>query len=92
VRINIFHDEWSAVWTISSILVSLRAFLGSPDTETAVEGEIAEEVETRREEFERRAVEWTFRYAVGKEQEEEGMSERQADGEHASRLERDEWW
>jgi hypothetical protein len=34
----------------------------------AVEYEIAEECDAGREEFERRAVEWTFLYAVDKEE------------------------
>jgi hypothetical protein len=93
VRINIFHGEWAPVWNISSILISLRAFLGSPDTETAVEGMIADEVEERREEFERKDVEWTFTYAVG-----DGVRDRD-DGDDQrvvsvplEQEEEDDWW
>jgi hypothetical protein len=64
VRVDILDNMWSPAWTLRSILISLRAFLRTPDTEIAVEWEIAEEVEQRREEFERKTVEWTFRYAV----------------------------
>jgi ubiquitin-protein ligase len=61
--LNILHKEWSPVLTISLILLSLRAFLGSPDLESALVPEVAEEYERDTEAFERTAVEWTEKYA-----------------------------
>ena len=67
--------------------------MGSPDTETAVEGKIADEVEERREEFERKAVEWTFRYAVGNDVQggSEGHGERVVPVPAEQETEEDEW-
>jgi ubiquitin-protein ligase len=63
IGLNILHREWSPILTISSILPSIRAFLGSPDLESALVPEIAEEYERDTEAFERTAVGWTEKYA-----------------------------
>jgi ubiquitin-protein ligase len=49
--------------SISSILLSIRAFLGSPDLESALVPEIAEEYARDVEAFERTAMEWNEKYA-----------------------------
>lgn len=67
IGLNVLHNSWSPVLTISTILTSLRAFLSTPDPSDAVMPEIAEEYERRREEFEGRAREWTRKFAMVRE-------------------------
>jgi ubiquitin-conjugating enzyme E2 D/E len=65
VGLNILKEDWTMVLGLSTILLSLRAFLGSPDTERFVDRGVAEEYRERRGEFEEKAREWTGRFAKG---------------------------
>jgi ubiquitin-conjugating enzyme E2 D/E len=67
VGLSILKEEWCPVLTVSKILLSLRAFLGSPDpgVGVAVMKEIAEECRERMGVYEETAREWTGRFARG---------------------------
>jgi ubiquitin-conjugating enzyme E2 D/E len=65
VGLNILKEEWCPALTVGLILLSLRAFLGSPDPDICVVPEIAEEYKDRRGMFEEKAREWTEKFAKG---------------------------
>ncbi|CAO2653006.1 Nn.00g024170.m01.CDS01 [Neocucurbitaria sp. VM-36] len=65
VGLNILHDAWTPALTVAQILLSLLAFLVSPDTQDAVVPEIAHELETKRDVYEATARQWTEKYAKG---------------------------
>jgi ubiquitin-conjugating enzyme E2 D/E len=64
VGLSILTRDWSPVLTTPKVLLSLQAFLTSPDTGHAVMPEIAHEYETNRTAFDQAAREWTERYAM----------------------------
>jgi ubiquitin-conjugating enzyme E2 D/E len=65
VGLSILKEEWCSVLTVSKVLLSLRAFMGSPDPGVPVMPEIAEEFKERLGVYEGRAREWTGKFAKG---------------------------
>ena len=63
ICLNILTMEWSPVLTTSTVLLSIRAFLDSPDTDDPAEWEIANEYMYRREVFDQTARNWTEEFA-----------------------------
>jgi ubiquitin-conjugating enzyme E2 D/E len=63
ISLSILGDEWSPVLTISTVLLSIQAYFGSPDTTNAVMPEIAHEYESDRAKYEETAKQWTDKYA-----------------------------
>jgi ubiquitin-conjugating enzyme E2 D/E len=63
VGLSCLEEEWCTALTMSTILLSLRAFMGSPDPEVCVMSEIAEEYLVKQEAFEEKAREWTQNFA-----------------------------
>jgi ubiquitin-conjugating enzyme E2 D/E len=61
--LSILGDEWSPVLTISTVLLSIQAYLGSPDTAEAVMPDIAHEYDSNRAKYDRTAKQWTNKYA-----------------------------
>jgi ubiquitin-conjugating enzyme E2 D/E len=63
IGLNILRQDWCPALTISVILVSVQAFLSDPDPSDGIVPEIAVEFETKKEQFEMTAREWTEKYA-----------------------------
>lgn len=63
IGLSILHEDWCPALTISPILISIQAFLSSPDPTNPVSPEIAEQYVMRREEFDHVAERWTREYA-----------------------------
>ena len=67
ICINILRQEWCSVLTISSILLSLRSFLDSPDAEDAYYPSMGKEYVERRDVFDEQARRFTEEFARGGE-------------------------
>jgi ubiquitin-conjugating enzyme E2 D/E len=63
VGLSILNRDWCPALTISTILLSLRAFLGDPDPTDAVVPEVAHEYEAKRSVYEETARQWTEKFA-----------------------------
>lgn len=63
ISLSVLGDEWSPALTISTILLSIQAYLTEPDTIDPIMPEIAHEYENDRATYERKAMEWTKKYA-----------------------------
>ncbi|XP_063241481.1 ubiquitin-conjugating enzyme E2 T-like isoform X2 [Bacillus rossius redtenbacheri] len=57
---------WSPVFTLSSVLQSIQVLLATPNPDDPLRANIAEEYRYNRAEYERKAREWTIKYAVQK--------------------------
>jgi ubiquitin-protein ligase len=55
--------DWSPVLTVSTMLLSIRAFLDSPDTDDPYYLGIADEYVRKREVFDETARSWTEEFA-----------------------------
>ncbi|KAF2846107.1 ubiquitin-conjugating enzyme E2-17 kDa-like protein [Plenodomus tracheiphilus IPT5] len=62
IDLTVLHEEWATCLTISTLLMSLRAFLGSPDWGCVVVPEVGREME----DSEGVARQWVGRYAMGR--------------------------
>lgn len=65
VSLSVLGDEWTPALTIGKLVLSIQAFLGSPDTEDAIMPEIASEFARDKELYEKTARDWTRNYASG---------------------------
>lgn len=65
IGMSILNNDWSTAFTLSSVLLSLRALLVEPQLEDAVMPEIVHEFESKREVYEETARQWTKKYAQG---------------------------
>lgn len=63
IGLEILHDNWSPALTLAKVLLSVTALLAEPEAREALRPEVAEEFLRARAEFEKRAREWTERYA-----------------------------
>ncbi|CAN9382313.1 unnamed protein product [Alternaria alternata] len=63
ICLNILTMDWSPVLTVSTVLLSIRAFLDSPDTDDPACPGIAKEYVYRREVFDQTARYWTEKFA-----------------------------
>ena len=61
------QEEWKPSSKIASVLTFARQLLAEPMPEDAVEGRIAEQYNSDRKGFEKKAREWTDTYAKGKQ-------------------------
>ena len=66
VCIDILHKLWSPSLSIDKVLLSIRSLFTDPNPEHGLEAEIVMECKTNRAEFERKAKEYTEKYAMGK--------------------------
>ena len=67
ICINILRQDWCPVLTISSMLLSLRSFLDSPDVEDAYYPSMGKEYVERRDVFDEQARRFTEEFARGGE-------------------------
>jgi ubiquitin-conjugating enzyme E2 D/E len=67
ICVNILQQDWCSVLTISTILLSLRSFLHSPDAEDAYYPTMGEEYVERRDVFDEKARKFTEEFARGEE-------------------------
>jgi len=64
ICLDILKDNWSPALTLSKVLLSISSLLTDPNPEDPLMGNIAEEYLKDRELHDRKAREWTERYAV----------------------------
>ena len=57
-------DNWSPALTISKVLLSIMALMTSANPDDPLVGSIADEFRKDREEHDRKARQWTERYAT----------------------------
>jgi ubiquitin-conjugating enzyme E2 D/E len=67
ICLNILGMDWCPVLTVSTVLLSVRAFLDSPDTDDPYYTEIADEYVHRRGVFDEMARSWTEEFAKTEE-------------------------
>ncbi|XP_033238875.1 constitutive photomorphogenesis protein 10-like isoform X1 [Drosophila pseudoobscura] len=63
ICVDILHSAWSPALTVEKILLSIRSLLSDPNPESPLNGAAAQLYKTNREQHDRRAQEWTARYA-----------------------------
>lgn len=63
ISLSILGDEWSPALKISTILLSVQAYLTGPDITELIMPDIAHEYENDRATYKRKAKEWTDKYA-----------------------------
>lgn len=73
VFVDILGRMWCPALTISTLLVSIQSLLTDPNPEDSVEPEIGREYINDREKFDKTAAEWTGKYAMGREPEQESV-------------------
>ncbi|XP_071957937.1 uncharacterized protein [Antedon mediterranea] len=64
VGIDSLHHNWSLALTITKVLISVQSLLTDPFTKVCMEPTIGALYENNREEFNRIAQDWTWRYAM----------------------------
>jgi ubiquitin-conjugating enzyme (huntingtin interacting protein 2) len=63
----VLKNEWSPALTIRTTLLSLQALLSCPEPDDPQDAEVAKEYKTNRNKFNDTALQWTNRYANGKQ-------------------------
>ena len=61
---QVLKDNWSPALTISKVLLSIMALMTSANPDDPLVGSIADEFRKDREEHDRKARQWTERYAT----------------------------
>ncbi|XP_077982462.1 uncharacterized protein LOC144437407 [Glandiceps talaboti] len=64
IGLDSIHHNWSLALTISKVLISIQSLLTDPYCHVCMEPEIGRLHQTRREEFDRIARLWTWRFAM----------------------------
>jgi ubiquitin-protein ligase len=59
-------DQWKPPNKVAAVLLLVRQLLVEPDTDNAVEAQIADQYKNNRKEFEKNVKDWVKRYASGK--------------------------
>lgn len=65
ICVDILDDQWSPRLTMEKMFVSVASLLSSPNWDNPVQSELPSDWTTDRVEFDRRAREWTKKYATG---------------------------
>ena len=60
---DVLGDRWSPALSLSSVLLSIHALLGNPNSRETLEWDIAEQYRLDKATFEKTAREWTAKYA-----------------------------
>ncbi|KAG9196024.1 ubiquitin-conjugating enzyme E2 D [Alternaria panax] len=90
ICLNILGVDWSPVLTVSTVLLSIRAFLDSPDTDDPACPGIANEYVYRRDVFDETARNWTEEFAK-RERVVENATERSATSQAVVEDTTEEW-
>ena len=61
---QILKDNWSPALTVAKVLLSIMALLTSANPDDPLVGSIADEFRNNRELHDRKALQWTSRYAT----------------------------
>jgi len=64
ICLDILKDNWSPALNICHVLLSISSLLTDPNPDDPLDVDVAHLYKTDREEFNKRAREWTLRYAV----------------------------
>ncbi|KAF5288008.1 hypothetical protein FQA39_LY15562 [Lamprigera yunnana] len=64
IGIDAIHYNWSLALTINKVLLSIQSLLTDPYCEISMERKVGELYQQSREEFDRQARLWTWRYAI----------------------------
>lgn len=64
ICLDILKDAWSPKITLNQIFMAILSLLSTPNTEHFLEPEIAKEYENNKSEFEKKAKEFTKKYAA----------------------------
>ena len=63
ISIDILEDQWSPSYTIEKVLLSLLAFLSTPNFDNPIETEIAKQYKSNKYEYYKKAREFSEKYA-----------------------------
>ena len=64
ICLDILKDNWSPALTVAKVLLSIMALLTSANPDDPLVGSIADEFRNNRELHDRKALQWTSRYAT----------------------------
>ncbi|XP_046853489.1 ubiquitin-conjugating enzyme E2 T-like [Xenia sp. Carnegie-2017] len=55
---------WKPSWNVSTVLKSIQSLMAEPNPEDPLMGEISEQFKYHRQDFNRKAIEWTKKHAI----------------------------
>lgn len=64
VCVSVLHEDWSAAWTVCSVLLGITTMLTECNPYDPLESKIAGEYLKNRREHDHKALRWTQRYAM----------------------------